>query len=565
MSREIAKRIAKLAGLAETLSRRQVVAEVLELPKPLEWAIPLPGGRCCYLIGGDPSLRAATVEALTANPALSEEDEEEIRGLREQGVIVHLHKPGTSRFIAEVNGGETTADAAEVACWGARGDRKTSAGLDAQLILADRHRLAGGALPFRTMVPTGSMVEHTLKLCRTLVALQWAGLWTLTNDSHLAIATVDGVVLLALDLFGTGDPDALDRLRMEAHGLWAEEVAPAAYDSGGGVSLDAWSMALTSMRLETPRKVAVVTSNYPDEDHWAWQRFETDRHPGTVSVRIPAGESASAVDRERWAVQLQGRPDLLARLIAGEPGSVIQGPQVAKGFNLAVHVAKDRIPIMQTLDFWLGWDSGASHCHALTIGQRNGPRRNIFAGLVMEDAGLKQFLEGMVLPWFQKYAPWALTGDGRWFVHRYDPSMNGFDGGDADMTPLRRIRQALGGGHFAEGATKWADREGPMLALLADGDGKGGPALQISPVPETLLLRQALTSRWYYATTKSGSVVKDSGPMKPNRPWEDLGDSFAYWCGGMAGILRKPKPKGWKPPPPRATRIVEEAWRGRWP
>jgi len=66
-----------------------------------------------------------------------------------------------------------------------------------------------------------------------------------------------------------------------------------------------------------------------------------------------------------------------------------------------------------------------------------------------------------------------------------------------------------------------------MLALLNEGDGRGGMALQISPVPETLMLRQALATRWHYGTTKGGQVTEDAGPFKPNRPWEDLGDSFA--------------------------------------
>ena len=52
----------------------------------------------------------------------------------------------------------------------------------------------------------------------------------LSDDDHVATATVDGVALLGLDLFGTSDPDALNRLRMECHGEWAEEAAPAAYE-----------------------------------------------------------------------------------------------------------------------------------------------------------------------------------------------------------------------------------------------------------------------------------------------------------------------------------------------
>jgi hypothetical protein len=302
------------------------------------------------------------------------------------------------------------------------------------------------------------------------------------------------------------------------------------------VSPRQYGIALSSLlRLPTPRRVAITLTNPGGTESWCFKKWlGPTPEPECVRVQVPGEDRLTAEQLAAQAAAFGYAPDLQARLGRGEWCDLILGPQVAKGFDPLVHVAKAPIPIMENLDFYIGWDSGASHCHAACIGQRNGGRRTIFAALVREDSGLKQFLEFDVLPWFRKFAPWALTSDGRWFIHRYDPSMNGFDGGDMDLNPLRRIKQALGTGHWAEGPTAWADREGPMLALLADGDGKGGPALQVSPVPETQLLIQALTTRWYYATTKGGQVVKDAGPHKPNRPWEDLGDAFAYWCGVVA-------------------------------
>jgi hypothetical protein len=184
-----------------------------------------------------------------------------------------------------------------VGCWGARGDRKTSSALDGLMILADRHRAAGFPLPYRVMAVTGSHVEHQLKLCRTLVAPHWSGAWRLSNDDHDAMLVIDGVPLLALDLSGVADNNAYDKLRMEAHALWADEAAPAATEGATGVDDTAWTMGITSLRLPTVRNVAVLTSNYPDDDYWAWVRFEAKPAPSTVSVRIPPGESASEADR----------------------------------------------------------------------------------------------------------------------------------------------------------------------------------------------------------------------------------------------------------------------------
>jgi hypothetical protein len=514
MSRMVAERVDRLADQVAAMTRVQLLAIVLDLPECPPWAEPLNGPRGVRVIGGQKADRRRILAALR-------------KGHTPDGLVLLEYRLGASRFIAEAVSGA----ASEVACWGARGDRKTSAALAAVIILADLHREGGGALPMRWMVPTGSHVEHELKLCRSLIALHWGGMWSLRDDRHLAVLTIDGVELAHLDLFGTSDPGALDRMRMEAHALWVEEAAPAALEGGGGVTEDAYSMSLPSCRLPTPRRVALLTSNMPDEDFWAWERFETKRHPGTASVRIPAGESASAEDRALWAIALQNRPDLMARLLAGEPGSVQQGPQVAKGYNALAHVAKTPLEMVRG-ELWFGWDSAPNaHTHAAIIGQRVGAAVRVYAGLVMEDTGLKQFLEVAVLPWLEKRAPWALRRPDILY-HRYDPNMDTEEGGDIDADGIKRLRRSLGG-HFAAGPDKWPPRIGPVLAVFNQGDGQGGPALQIDPGEDTVLLRKALGSRWHYPVTRGGTVIRDL-PAKPNHPWEDLGDAFCYFVGGLA-------------------------------
>ncbi len=533
--RGVAERVRKLKGMVEQLvapSYRLIILEAPETPAPFTR---LDDTRCAYVVGGSRTERPAVIDAYREGRTLP-------------GVVVHPHKPGASRFIVAAVAG--SAD--EVAAWGARGDRKTTAALDAVAILAQEHRDAGLPSPLRVMVPTGTMREHEVKLVRSLVAHHQGGQWSLRDDSRLAVLTIGGIELAHLDLFGTLDPSAMDRIRAESHLLWAEEIAPAALEGGGGVGEDAYSMGLTSCRLETPRKVALVTSNYPDEDYWAWQRFEGERvegdsYPSTVSVRIPAGESASAEDRERWAVALQNRPDLAARLLDGQPGSVVQGPQVAKGYLPLQHVAKLPLVLARHTPLWLGWDSAPNaHCHATIIGQRNGGAVRIFACLVSEETGLKQHLETSVLPWMARRCGWALERGGREYLyHRHDPVMDTQEGGDFDVNPVARIRTTLGGS-FQPGPVDWAARSGPMLAVFNMADGRGGMALQIDPGDDTLTLRKSLAGRWHYAVTRAGTVVRDL-PAKPNHPWEDAGDAFCYLLAGMQPS-RPAKPRNWTAP-----------------
>src|SRR5262249_23530299 len=148
-------------------------------------------------------------------------------------------------------------------------------------------------------------------------------LWSTRDDRHKLVLTVDGHELAVVELLGVEDQGALDRLRVECHALWLEEPAPAAVmESSAGVSEDAWRLARTSQRLASYKRPAIISSNYPDEDHWLWQRFVVRKHPGTTYVRITPGERASEEDRKQWAEALEGRPDLMRRLLAGEPGVI---------------------------------------------------------------------------------------------------------------------------------------------------------------------------------------------------------------------------------------------------
>jgi hypothetical protein len=215
------------------------------------------------------------------------------------------------------------------------------------------------------------------------------------------------------------------------------------------------------------------------------------------------------------------------------------GPLVAKGFSLDTHVAKAPLAIPRYTELWLGWDSAPNaHTHAVVIGQRAGGEVRVFACLVGENTGLKQLLEAVVVPWFGRMAPWALEPGGRERLHhRYDPAMDTEEGGDAEQNPVMRLRRSIGG-TFRPGAVAWAARSGPMLALLNQGNGRGGMAVQIDPREDTAVLRKALSGRWHYAVTRGGVVIHDL-PAKPNHPWEDAGDAFCYFVGGLAPVGRE--------------------------
>ena len=401
---------------------------------------------------------------------------------------------------------------------------------------AARHHEAGGTLPTRWLGATDTFQSHKTKTLVSVTLPHWAGCWSLRDDGHLAVFTLNGTELVHLALFGVEDAEGMNRLRAECHGLWFEEPAPAAVLGARGMTERAWTLGLTSRRLGSYKRPAIMTLNYPELAHWTWQRFVAREHPGTAYVRIPPGEWASDELRAEFLQALAGQPDMIARLLRGEPASVYVGPQVARGFSQDDHVAHGRRLLPEPAQpIWLGHDGGLTPCTVLA--QRIGDEVRILAALASERAGTRQHVRGLVRPWLAQHAPWTLDGEGPDLLyHRYDPSLETGDQGDIEMNPVRVLREQLGG-HFKPGAVSWPGRRDPMLAAL----NTRAPKVVIDPVDAAPLI-QALDGRWHYPESPDGSpraVGHDEGPVK-DHPWSDLGDCFCYLLGGMAPLRERP-------------------------
>lgn len=161
------------------------------------------------------------------------------------------------------------------------------------------------------MAATASFTAQELKLCRSLLSCHWRGCWSLRRDNHEAVLRLNGHELAILDLFGTSAKRHTTGSAVKHTCCGSRRPRPPRLTVMGCAARRLLGGADES-RLETRRHVALVSSNYGDEDQWAWTRFEGNPpQVGTASVRIRPGESASDEDRQRWATQLANRPDLL--------------------------------------------------------------------------------------------------------------------------------------------------------------------------------------------------------------------------------------------------------------
>lgn len=530
--------------VVEAFQARQkapVIAVVLEgLDSRPEWAEPLDEGRVVRIIGSSVSDQRRLLDRWRKAPETPP-----------AGVIHLPARPGGASFIAQAVAGPKR----EIACFGARGDRKTSAGALATLVHADLHQAAGFPLPTRWIVVSDTFASHKSKLIKTLQAVWWNGMWSFKDDLHTAVATIGGREYVHLELLGIEDQGALDRVRLEAHGVWFEEPAPAAVmETSAGVSVDAWGMALTSQgasRLPSHHFPAIITTNYPDSDHWTWVRFVVQKHPGTTYVRIPPGESASGEDRQKWAEALEGRPDLMRRLLQGEPGVISAGPQVALGYRSDVHVSRTRLRPTENAPLLIGLDGGLTPSATIAQYLGGGAALNVLAALACERGGTRQLCEDYIRPWLASNAGWALHQP-RALQHYVDPSLDVPDQSNLEANPVRVI-QAVLGGTVHLGPVEWPARRDPLLALLGKVNPMTGrPALQLDP-EDALLLDRALSGRWHYPLVR-GQVSRE-GPVK-NHPWSDVADSATYIIAG-AMPSRASRRNGRRDPPKHARSSVD--------
>jgi hypothetical protein len=259
-----------------------------------------------------------------------------------------------------------------------------------------------------------------------------------------------------------------------------------------------------------------MTLNYPDEDHWTWQRFIVKPRASSAYYRVPPGERASESQRAEWREALAGRPDLLRRLLDGQPGVVMLGQQVALGFNEDLHVATGLKPIKGE-PLFIGQDGGHTPC--TIIGQVWRGHIFVYAALTIDRGGMRQQYETNVLPWLATHAPWAIKAE-QMIRGCYDPAMPD-DESDSDRNPMDVCIEMVGG-TWEPGPVAWESRKNALITALNKHASPGLLSLAVDSVGAKPLV-QALSGRWYY-------------------PENRIGDAFCYFvCVAMPEVNAKPR------------------------
>lgn len=439
-------------------------------------------------------------------------------------VVAYARK--ASEALAEIVGGT----AREVLVDGPRGTGKTQMTPGALAGLAELHARAGLPLPLKVLWVHDSLKSAGAKTARSLAQPHWVGLWSLRDDSTVAVLAIGGVDHVVADFVASTDPTAAERLKAECHAVIAEEVVPSLSESSG-VDEDKYELALTSARLKpNRRRVGVVVTNPGGPDSWPAIRFGLEGalpHAGCVRRQIPASDRMSAHEQAEQIEGFRNSPEQQLRLGRGEWVDLKLGEAVTPSFA-DLHIAPERLRPRQNVTLVFGHDGG--HTPVTIVGARYAGTVEVYAALSSEHAGTRQHLSNLVIPWLAAHAPWALKARSL-MRHFYDPSMATGEQADIDQDPVRVLRELLGGAYYP-GAIDWPARIEPVSALFALFNGHTGrPVLQIDPEDGKPLIR-ALRGRWHFPTI-NGRISRDL-PKKPNHPHEDLGDGFCYFVGGIA-------------------------------
>jgi hypothetical protein len=537
MSRELARRVEKLTEQLATLTTRQVVAVVLELPECPAWAEPIGEGRCALVALGDAAGREAVLEALRAG-------ETEL-----PKTVLHVeYRRVASAFIADAVDGQ---DAAELLAVSPRGEGKSQASLGALLAHALVHQAHGHAWPVRWQIVGSSRVYLLVTVARSMSAEWWRGAWTLADDDRLARLTLDGSVLVECDLVGVEDESGVDRLRREVHCAWSDEPAAALGDQAAGITRQAWGIAFSSCRLQTHRRVGLLTSNAPTPRSWVWKRFVLSPEPGCKAYRIPRGERTTQEYRDALDRQLADAPDMHSRLALGEAAMPMKGQPVARGYRDAECVAPRPLEPALGVPFYLGWDAGLTP--ACVIAQPRDGRCWIYAAPFTDRGGTAELIELAVLPFLRAAAPWVLRQP-RMLIHCLDPNMRTPSQHSLADSPERTLYTMLPG-QTRLGPTRWA----PRRDALAEAFRPGRSRLWISPGEDTEELRIALAGGWFYRAGPGGDV-RGLEPDK-SHPHSDLGDALNYvLCELWPAQDREERRRDARRDPPARSKTAFSVW-----
>lgn len=347
-----------------------------------------------------------------------------------------------------------------------------------------------------------------------------------------------GIANGAVQFLGMDDPqDASKLMSRELAGIGIDEPAPAV----GSLGVDEMIFDIGLSRLRQPDMhwyCMKLAENNPDESHWTFRRFVTERGEG-FEVWQPAKPENELNLPPEYYMELRKiwahRPDLIRRFVDGEFGFQSVGKAVTPQWNDKYHLATGLLPLPRS-ELILLWDWGHNPTCIVTQKTPLGAW-NILDSTVGEGIGAEELINDAVKPLLtERYPKMNL-------LHIGDPAGNQREQTSIHRTAVRVMLKSLGG-KWRSGPVRLEERIEPLRSVLGR---TGLVRVDRLRAPEVW---HALRGGWHFHVTRTG--ITSGEPVKNIH--SHPGDAMSYGAAVLFPLGKIGQKRPWETQSPKDAR-----------
>lgn len=341
------------------------------------------------------------------------------------------------------------------------------------------------------------------------------GIFGTFNQTKKTFTWAEGVARGEVDFMGMDDPhDASKMLSRELGGIAIDEPAPAVGSTG--IDEMIFDLGKSSLRQPGMKWYALkLAENNPDESHWTYRRFVTDKREDFVLWQPSKPENESNLPPNYYADlrrMFSHRPDLVRRFVDGEFGFQSEGKAVTPQWSDRLHLATGLAPMKS--EVYCLWDWGHNPTCIITQISPLG-HWLILDAIVGEDIGAEELIDGAVKPLLNdRYRRLPLR-------HCGDPQGKQREQTSIYRSALRLMLKSLGG-TWRPGPVKLEPGIDALQSILTRTiQGRG--VVQVDR-DRAAPVWQALRGGWHYHTARTGLVSNEPKKNIHSHP----GDAMRY-------------------------------------
>lgn len=349
----------------------------------------------------------------------------------------------------------------------------------------------------------------------------------------------EGVAHGEVQFLGMDDQaDATRLMSRELAGFAMDEPAPAI--SSGGIDEMIFDIGLTRLRQSGMKWYGVkLAENNPDETHWTYRRFVTDKNPKFHIWQPSIPENVANLPPgyyETLRRSLQHRPDLVRRFVEGDFGFQSIGKAVTPQWSDKIHLAQGLYPLERSGLIML-WDFGLNPTCIITQRSPLGYWL-ILDAAVGEGIGVVELIGDVIKPLLlDRYPKYVGTRAVASLQHIGDPAGKEREQTSSARSAVKSIKAEIGG-TWRDGPVQVYERINPLQAVLARTLGGKG-VVQVDRDRATPVW-WALRGGWHYHVAKTG--LTSTAPVKDQH--SHPGDAMGYGAAVLFPVGRVSKPAG---------------------